>query len=92
MYQGERITTREAKRALTFGILGLFVCGVLFGVLAIATANSAKRAIASDDTLGGERLANAAIVLGIVDIIAWVILMLVLTDCGAHLSRGFFFL
>lgn len=76
LYHGPLTTAKAATKALTFGILGLFICGVIFGPLAISNANAAKREIASDPTVGGGGLATAGLVLGIIDLVAWVIIIL----------------
>jgi hypothetical protein len=49
---------------------------VIFGPIAISKANAAKAAIKMDPTLGGEGLATAGMVLGIIDIVGAVILLL----------------
>ena len=77
LYHGPKINAPGAAQALTFGIIGLFFCGVIFGPIAISKASAAKRAMASDPTLGGEGLATAGMVLGILDLVGWAILMLV---------------
>jgi hypothetical protein len=75
LYHGPKINAPGATQALVYGIIGLFVCGVILGPVAISKANGAKRAMASDPTLGGEGMATAGIVLGILDIVGWAIIM-----------------
>jgi uncharacterized protein DUF4190/RING finger family protein len=73
IYHGPKINAPGATQALVYGIIGLFFCGVILGPVAISKSNAAKRAMASDPTLGGEGLATAGMVLGILDLIGWAI-------------------
>jgi hypothetical protein len=77
IYHGPTVNAPGAVSSLVFGILGLLVCGVVFGPLAIAKGNEAKRAIAENRTLTGSGLATAGVVLGVVDIVTWVLLLVV---------------
>jgi hypothetical protein len=77
IYHGPRFNAPGAAAALTFGIIGLFICGVIFGPLAISKANSAKRMMAQDPTLTGGGMATAGLVLGIIDLVFWAIFMLI---------------
>jgi hypothetical protein len=76
IYHGPKTTAPGATASLVFGLLGLLICGVIFGPIAISKANAAKAAIKMDPTLGGEGLATAGMVLGIIDIVGAVILLL----------------
>jgi hypothetical protein len=49
------------------------LCGIVVGPLAISKANAATRAMASDPTLGGDGYATAGKVLGVIDIIVFVL-------------------
>jgi|GEM_PF-1712994 len=71
LYHGPMTNAPGAVQSLVFGILGLVICGVIFGPLAISRANSAKREIAFNPTYGGGGLATAGLVLGIIDLVAW---------------------
>ena len=77
IYHGPKINAPGAVQSLVLGIVGFFICGVVFGPIAISKANSAKAAMSSDPTLGGEGLATAGMVMGIIDLVAWAIIMLV---------------
>jgi hypothetical protein len=77
LYHGPKITAPGATAALVCGIIGLFFCGVILGIVAIVKGNEAKRSIASDPTYGGGGMATAGIVLGILDLIGWAIFLLV---------------
>jgi hypothetical protein len=82
IYHGPKTNAPGASQALVYGIIGLFICGVIFGPLAISKANSAKAAMKMDPTLGGEGLATAGTVLGVLDIIGWAIVLMM--RMGAH--------
>jgi len=76
IYHGPKITAPGATASLVCGIIGLFICGVILGIVAIVKGNEAKRAIASDPTFGGGGMATAGIVLGILDLIGWAIILM----------------
>jgi len=71
IYHGPKINAPGAVSSLVIGIIGLVFCQIILGPVAISKANAAKRAMASDPTLGGEGLATAGMVLGIVDLIVF---------------------
>jgi hypothetical protein len=64
---------KEAGEALTMAIIGLFCFGIILGPLAIAKASKAKRFIERDPTLTGSGKATAATVIGIIEIVLWVL-------------------
>jgi hypothetical protein len=84
IYHGPKVNAPGAVSSLVFGILGLLICGVIFGALAISNSNKAKRAMASDPTLGGSGLATAGLVLGIIDLIGWAIILFVRLGSMGH--------
>lgn len=71
VYRGPKRTAPGATASLVFGILGLFICGIIFGILAITKSNEARRAIARNPRYKGEGLAIAGMVLGIIALLAW---------------------
>ncbi len=77
IYHGPKINAVGATASLVYGIIGLFICGIVLGPVAISKASSAKQAIRSDPTLSGNGLATAGVVLGVLDIVGFVIIMLV---------------
>jgi len=76
IYHGPKTNAPGAVAALIYGIIGLFLCGVVLGPLALSKARAARNAMASNPTLGGEGLATAGTVLGIVDLVLWALIML----------------
>lgn len=76
IYHGPKTNAPGASQSLVFGIIGLFICGIIFGPLAISKANAAKAAIKMDPTLGGEGLATAGLVLGVLDILGWAVVLM----------------
>jgi hypothetical protein len=77
IYHGPKTNAPGAVASLVMGIVGLFLCGIILGPLAISKANSAKSLMQSDPTLGGEGLATAGKVLGIIAIVGWAIAMVI---------------
>ncbi len=76
IYHGPKTNAPGAVQSLVFGILGLLVCGIVFGPLAIVKSTSAKNEIAMNPMYGGGGLATAGLVLGILDLCAFVILLM----------------
>ena len=60
---------KEANEALTFAIVGLFCCSLIFGPIAISKASQAKKLIQADSRLAGAEKANAAMITGIISIV-----------------------
>ena len=66
----------DAKNALIFGILGLICFGFIFGFLAYRKANEAIETIDLYEVAQDKRgLATVAKFLGIFDIVAWVVVL-----------------
>jgi hypothetical protein len=77
IYHGPKTNAPGAVAALVYGLIGLVFCQIILGPVAIAKASSAKKAMASDPTLGGYGLATAGFVLGIVDLVLFVLYVMV---------------
>lgn len=77
IYHGPKTNAPGATQSLVMAIIGLFICGVILGPLAISKANEAKAAMKLDPTLGGEGLATAGKVIGIIAIVGWAIALLI---------------
>jgi Domain of unknown function (DUF4190) len=87
IYRGPLTNAPGATAALVYGILGLFICNIILGPIAIIKANNAKAAIAADPTLKGAGMATAGTVLGILDICLFVIYLLI--KFGGSSSSGY---
>ena len=70
VFAGEQ-ASKTATSSLVCGIIGLFVAGIILGIVAIAQGNKAKQL----GYQGGK--ATAGIVLGIIDIVLLVLLLIV---------------
>jgi hypothetical protein len=66
-------TAEGASEALTYAIIGLFLAGFILGWVAISKGNKALNIIRNDPGYKGKGLAMAGIIMGILDIIAWII-------------------
>ena len=65
---------KDARNALIFGIIGIFCFGFIFGFLAIRKANEALENINLYQVAQDKRgLAIAGKVLGIIDIVLWIL-------------------
>ena len=66
-----------AVASLVWGILGLFICGLILGIVAISNANKAKGMIQREPSVyTGEGLATAGLVIGIIDLVFWGLILL----------------
>jgi len=60
-----------AVASLVCAIIGYFFLGIILGPIAIALATGARRRIRENPELGGNGLAIAGLVIGIVDTVLW---------------------
>jgi len=68
------VTAGKATGALACGIIGLLLCGVILGPVAIYLGTQAKKEIrSSNGRLKGEGMATAGIVMGVIAVIGFVI-------------------
>jgi hypothetical protein len=67
------IPSELASEALKYALIGIVCFGVILGPMAISKALKAKKEIAEDPTLTGEGKANAALIIGILDLLFWVL-------------------
>lgn len=63
----------EAQEALKYALIGIFCFGIILEPIAINKALQAKRMIAANPNLTGEGKANAALVIGILGLVLWVV-------------------
>ena len=76
IYHGPKANAPGATSSLVFGILGIFICGLIFGVLAIVKSQEAKGIIATDPRYGGSGLATAGLILGIIGIVGHLLVLM----------------
>jgi RNA polymerase subunit RPABC4/transcription elongation factor Spt4 len=76
IYHGPRVNAPGAVASMVYGLVGLFLFGMILGPVAIAKSNAAKREIAGNPTYGGGGYATAGLVLGILDIAAFVLFLI----------------
>jgi len=67
------IPCKEAKDALTYAIVGLFCFGIILEPIAISKAVKARRMIQMNPRLTGSGKATAALIIGIVGLVLWVL-------------------
>ena len=64
---------KEANEALTYAIVGLFCFGIILEPIALSKAFKAKKMIAMNPRLSGSGKVTAAIIIGIIGLILWVL-------------------
>ena len=64
---------KDANTALTYAIIGIFCFGIILGPMAISKGNEAKRIIDTQPGYEGRGKAQAAVVIGWIEIVLWVI-------------------
>ena len=63
----------ESKESLGFAIAGLFICAIIFGIVALSKAGTAKSRINADPSLDGRGVATAAQVIAVGGLLFWVL-------------------
>jgi hypothetical protein len=63
----------EAAEALKYSIIGLFCFGIVLEPIAITKALKARKMIKANPNLTGGGKANAALVIGVIGLVLWVI-------------------
>jgi len=88
-----KVTPGEAIASLVCAIIGFFTIGIILGPIAIVLAKTARRKIWEDPELGGDGIATAGLVIGIVDTALWavgiligIIILLVITVCTVQVG------
>src|SRR3954463_1293462 len=69
------IPCKEANEALTYAIVGLFICGIILDPIALSKASKAKQMIDADPRLLGAGKVKAARIIAIIALSLWVIAM-----------------
>lgn len=67
------IPCKDADEALKYALVGIICFGIILEPVAIAKALSAKKQIAADPSLTGEGKAQAALIIGCVMLVLWMI-------------------
>lgn len=73
MVEEATIPCKEAGEALSFSIIGLFCFGIILEPIAISKALKAKKMMAANPRLTGSGKATAALVIGIIGLVLWVL-------------------
>ena len=76
-YAGPSQNAQGAVAALVCGLIGLFLFGFILGFVAIGQGNKALKQIEANPALKGQGMAKAGKVIGIIDIIGWVIAIII---------------
>jgi hypothetical protein len=76
MYEQATVASATADDTLKYAIIGIFCFGIILEPMAILKALKAKREIAADPMLTGEGKANAALIIGIIGLVLWVVGMI----------------
>lgn len=71
--ESQSMPCEEASEALKFALIGLICFGVILGPIAISKARAAKKKIKENPNLTGEGKATAALIIGIFDLVFWII-------------------
>ena len=77
VYDGPTRNAPDAVPSMVWGIVGLFICGVILGIVAIQKSGAARKAMDADPRLGGRGYATAGLVLGIIDLVLWTLILFV---------------
>lgn len=72
----------EAGEALKYAIIGIFCFGVILGPVAISKALQAKRMISANPQLTGQGKATAALIIGVIDLVLWVLGIIARVSAG----------
>ena len=67
------IPSALANDALKYSLIGIILCGIVLEPMAIYKAIQAKKEIAADPMLTGEGKANAALIIGIITLVLWLV-------------------
>jgi hypothetical protein len=67
---------KEANEALTYSIIGIFCFGIILEPIAISKALKAKKMISLNPRLAGSGKATAALIIGIVGLVLWILGMI----------------
>ncbi len=77
VYHGPKKNAPDAVASMVWGIVSIFFCGLILGIVAIAKSRNARNSIEEDPMLGGGGYATAGMVLGIIGVVLWGIWILI---------------
>ena len=73
----EKQINSQANTALWCGIIGLFICGLILGIVAITNGNKAIRALGQYPQYVGPRgKANAGRIMGWIGVVGWALILI----------------
>lgn len=78
------IPCKEAKEALTYAIVGIFCFGIILEPIAISKALKARKMMQMNPQLTGSGKATAALIIGIVALVLWVLGMIARISAIGH--------
>lgn len=78
------IPCKEANEALTYSIIGIFCFGIILEPIAISKALKARKMIAMNPRLAGSGKATAALIIGIIALVLWVLSIIARVAMVAH--------
>lgn len=67
----------KAIGSLICGIIGLFFCGIVLGIIAVVLGSGAKKAMQQSGNFDGQGMATAGVVLGIIALILHVVVAII---------------
>ena len=78
------IPCKEAKDALIYAIIGIFCFGIILEPIAISKALKAKKMMKMNPQLTGSGKATAALIIGIVGLVLWVLSIIARIAAAVH--------
>jgi len=69
-------TSGAAVASMVTALVGIFVFGLILGIIALALGSAALSGMSRDKHLRGSGMAVAGIIIGILDVIGWAILLI----------------
>lgn len=76
MVEAATIPCKEADEALKYAIIGIFCFGIILEPIAISKAMKAKKMMQMNPQLTGSGKATAAMIIGIISLVLWVLGMI----------------
>jgi len=64
---------KEAQTAMILSIVGIFCCGIILGSIGLVKGNQAQKNMQASGNFEGQGMAKAAVIIGIIDVVLFVI-------------------